>query len=108
MIKASKGWFSMLFRHTDKELQKVDENAGYKAGLAENLVRAFRMRMQAIRAAAHENDLRSLKSLHFEKLKGTRANQYSIRLNARFRLVFEIEKGNQGNTLVILGIEDYH
>jgi toxin HigB-1 len=98
----------MLFRHTDKELQKVDEDAGYNAGLSENLVRAFRMRMQAIRAAACENDLRRLKSLHFEKLEGTRKNQYSIRLNAQFRLVFEIEKGKQGNTLVILGIEDDH
>ena len=98
----------MLFRHADKELQQVDEDADYNASLAENLIRTFRMRLQAIRAAAHENDLRSLKSLHFEKLKGARRNQYSIRLNAQFRLVFEIEKGEQGNTLVILGIEDYH
>jgi len=36
------------------------------------------------------------------------SDQYSIRLNAQFRLVFEIEKGEQANTLVILGIEDYH
>ena len=64
--------------------------------------------MQAIRAAAHENDLRSLKSLHFEKLRGERKGQYSIRLNAQFRLVFEIEQGEQGNILVILGVEDYH
>ncbi len=35
-------------------------------------------------------------------------DQYSIRLNAKFRLALEIEKGEQGNTLVILGIEDYH
>jgi proteic killer suppression protein len=98
----------MLFRHADKDLQKLDEDPRFNAGLADNLVRAFRMRMQAIRAAAHENDLRALKSLHFEKLKGDRKHQYSIRLNAQFRLIFEIEKGEQGSTLVILGIEDYH
>ena len=69
MIKALKGRLSMLFRHADKELQQVDEDADYNASLAENLIRTFRMRLQAIRAAAHENDLRSLKSLHFEKLK---------------------------------------
>jgi toxin HigB-1 len=98
----------MLFRHADSDLQRLDEDPDYNAGLADNLVRAFRMRMQAIRAATHENDLRALKSLHFEKLKGERKNQYSMRLNAQFRLIFEIEKGEQGNILVILGIEDYH
>jgi len=98
----------MLFRHADRELHKLDEDPDYSAGLADNLVRAFRMRMQAIRAAVNENDLRALKSLHFEKLKGDRKHQYSMRLNAQLRLIFEIEKGEQGNTLVILGVEDYH
>jgi len=98
----------MLFRHADKALQRLDEDPDYSAGLADNLVRAFRLRMQAIRAATHENDLRALKSLHFEKLKGERKHQYSMRLNAQFRLIFEIEKEEQGNILVILGIEDYH
>ena len=69
---------------------------------------AFRRRLQAIRAAVNENDLRALKSLHFEKLKGDRKEQCSMRINDQFRLVFTIEKGKQGNTLVILGIEDYH
>ncbi len=98
----------MLFRHADRALQRLDEDLDYNAGLADNLVRAFRLRMQAIRAASHENDLRALKSLHFEKLKGERKHQYSMRLNAQFRLIFEIEKGEEGNILVILGIEDYH
>ena len=31
-----------------------------------------------------------------------------MRMNDQFRLVFTIEKGEQGNTLVIIGIEDYH
>ncbi len=60
----------MLFRHADKRLAKVDEDADYKGALSDALVKAFRMRMQAIRAAVNENDLRRLKSLHFEKLKG--------------------------------------
>jgi len=98
----------MRFRHADKNLQRLDQEPLYNAGLAENLVNAFRMRMQAIRAAANENDLRALKSLHFEKLKGGLQHQYSMRLNAQFRLIFEIEKGEQGNTIVIHGIEDYH
>ncbi len=98
----------MLFRHVDKQLARVDEQADYHGSLSPALVRAFRMRMQAIRAAVNENDLRALKSLRFEKLKGERKHQYSMRLNDQFRLVFEIEKGDRGNTIVVLGIEDYH
>ena len=98
----------MLFRHADKRLAKVDEDAKYKGALSDALVKAFRMRMQAIRAAVNENDLRRLNSLHFEKLKGDRKHQYSMRLNDRFRLIFEIERGDQGNTIVVLSIEDYH
>ncbi len=31
-----------------------------------------------------------------------------MRLNDQFRLIFEIERGDQGNTIVVFGIEDYH
>jgi toxin HigB-1 len=89
-------------------IAKIDGDPEFKGKLPDALVRAFRMRMQAIRAAAHENDLRNLKSLHFEKLKGDRKHQYSMRLNDQYRLIFELEKGDQGNTIVIIGIEDYH
>jgi toxin HigB-1 len=98
----------MLFRHADKTLKRIDEDADFTGGLTENLVRAFRMRMQQIRAAASENDLRMLKSLHFEKLKGDRKHQYSIRLNVQFRLILELESTAQGKVVVVSGIEDYH
>ena len=98
----------MRHRHASNRLRRIDEDAGYAGGLGANVARAFRMRMQAIRAAANENDLRALKSLHFEKLKGDRKHQYSMRLNDQFRLIFEIEKEPGGNVLVVVGIEDYH
>jgi toxin HigB-1 len=44
----------------------------------------------------------------FEKLKGKRSPDYSMRLNDQFRLIFQIEKEAGGNRLVILEIEDYH
>ena len=49
-----------------------------------------------------------MKSLHFEKLKGKRQHEYSMRLNNQFRLIFQIEKVDRQNQLVITGIEDYH
>jgi proteic killer suppression protein len=98
----------MQYRHTVKVLKRIDEEPDFDGGLAINLLKAFRMRMQAIRAASNENDLRALKSLRFEKLKGKRKHEYSIRLNDQFRLIFQIEKTSEGNRIVVRGIEDYH
>jgi toxin HigB-1 len=98
----------MRFRHENKTLQELDEVPKAKGGYSPALVRAFRMCMQAIRAAVNENDLRALKSLRFEKLKGKRKHQCSLRLNDQFRLIFEIEKMEGGNVIVVLDIEDYH
>ena len=72
------------------------------------MVQAFLKRMHAIRQAPDENTLRAIKSYRFERLKGKRRGEYSIRLNDQFRLIFQIEKEEGGNRLVILNIEDYH
>ena len=98
----------MLYRHADTDLKRLEEDPDFNAGLAENLVKAFRKRMDVIRNAPNENVIRAFKSYRFEKLKGDRRHQHSIRLNDQFRLILEIEKGDRGNVLVIIGIEDYH
>lgn len=64
--------------------------------------------MQMIRGARDERDFYALKSLHFEKLKGDREGQYSIRLNQQWRLILEIEKRSNSSTVVIVSIVDYH
>ena len=97
----------MLFRHVNRILKRIDEEVQYTGGFAGNIVRTFRMRMQAIRAAKNETDFYALKSLHFEKLKGNRKHQHSM-LNKQFRLIVEPEKGKQGSTIVVIDIEDYH
>jgi toxin HigB-1 len=98
----------MQFRIADKTLERMDTDGEFDGGYSENIAKAFRKRMQAIRAATDENDLRELRSLHFEKLKGKRKGQYSIRLNDQFRLILEIEKEGRSNRIVVCGIEDYH
>jgi proteic killer suppression protein len=98
----------MQFRHANKILKRIDEDADFDGGFSPGVVKAFRGRMQFIRAATNENDLRAMKSFHFEKLKGDRKGQCSIRLNNQFRLLFEIEKMKGGNRLAILEIADYH
>jgi toxin HigB-1 len=48
-----------------------------------------------------------MKSLHYEKLKGKRSHQRSMKLNDQFRLIVEIENKN-GRTVVVLGIEKHY
>ncbi len=98
----------MLVRLTDKTLGRIDDDHEYDGGYAQNITNLFRIRMQQIRAVDNENELRRLKSLHFEKLKGKRKHEYSMRLNKQFRLIFQIEKVREHNQLVVTGIEDYH
>ena len=52
--------------------------------------------------------LRSIGSLHFEKLRGKRKHEYSIKINDQFRLIFQIEPGDDGNRLVITDIEKHY
>lgn len=51
--------------------------------------------------------MRAVKSLHYEKLKGNRKHQHSVRLTNQWRLIFEIQKV-QNKYILIIDIEDYH
>lgn len=64
--------------------------------------------MQVLVAARDERDLYALKSLHFEKLKGGRSGQHSIRLNEQWRLIVTLEETDQGRIVNIVEIVDYH
>ncbi len=64
--------------------------------------------MQAIRGAIDERAFYALKSLHFEKLKGDRKHQHSMRLNKQWRLILELRRQGQQKVVWVMGIEDYH
>jgi proteic killer suppression protein len=94
-------------RFADGKLERLETDAGYTAGLGHDNIRAFRKVMQLLRGAKDERDLYGMKSLHFEKLKGNRSHQRSLRLNRQFRLIIELEEDKE-KTIVIVGLEDYH
>jgi|SRR3954465_9048260 proteic killer suppression protein len=98
----------MRVRHADQKLERLETEVDYFAGFGREVVRGYRKVMAWIRDARDERDFYALKSLHFEKLKGKRSHQRSMRLNQQFRLVLQIEQIPGGNTAVILAIEDYH
>ena len=98
----------MDVRFGDPDLDRLETDARFTARRSPALVKAFRKRMQLIRAAKDERDLRAQKSWRFEKLEGARSHQYSIRLNDQFRLIVEIEGSSPDRTIVVVSIEDYH
>jgi proteic killer suppression protein len=98
--------FEVTFQ--DESLERIEREAGYRGEYSQGVYKAFRRRMQLIRASKDERDFYALKSLRFEKLKGQRSHQYSMRLNDQWRLILEIEGEAPNKRLLVVGIEDYH
>lgn len=98
----------MEVRFADPELDRLETDATYKGRFSDAVVTAFRKRMQAIRAAGDERTFYAMKSLHYEKLKGDRAGQRSMRLNDQWRLILRMEQEAAGRVVVVIEIADYH
>lgn len=98
----------MNFRFATTDLERLYTDPGYRHGLPEPVVKAFRKRMSSISAAPDERTFYNQKSLHFEKLKGRRSHEHSFRLNDQWRLVVELEGTGQQKSILIKSIEDYH
>jgi proteic killer suppression protein len=92
----------------DSSLDRLEVDAQFQAGHAAPVVRGFRKAMQAIRAAVDERDLYASKGLRFEKLKGNRRHQRSLRINQQWRLIIEIKEREKKHRVRVIGIEDYH
>src|SRR5690242_7895424 len=90
------------------ELDRLDTDHDFSMGLPAGLVKAYRMRVQLLRAAKDERDIRAMKSWRLEKLKGKRQHQHSVRLNEKYRLILEFVGSEQDKRLRIVRIEDYH
>lgn len=97
----------MLLRHAGKELARIVEQADFGGTCPPRRFEHFACECRRSGRRSTKTTF-ALKSLDFEKLRGDRKHQYSMRLNDQFRLIFEIDKGDQGNTIAVLGIEDYH
>lgn len=92
----------------DDDLDRLETDPQFTAGLAQEIVRSYRRRMQQIRAFKDERDFSSVRSLNFERLKGNRQGQYSVRLNLQWRLILEIRGSHPCKIVAIVEIVDYH
>ncbi|MBI1953318.1 MAG: type II toxin-antitoxin system RelE/ParE family toxin [Candidatus Omnitrophica bacterium] len=93
----------------DKRLGLIEtEDRASETGLPVAVIKSCRKKLVFLRSAADERDIRNWKSLCYEKLKGDREGQRSIRLNDQWRLVFDLDNSRTPPKLIILSVEDYH
>jgi proteic killer suppression protein len=91
------------------ELRQLFEDPNFVAPrLGRDVIRAYRKKVGFLVAAGSEMDLRNYRALHFEKLRGDREGQHSIRLNDQWRLILRLETDDEGRILIVIEIVDYH
>lgn len=92
----------------DKTLAIIETDSAHKTKLPAEVVLSARRKIRFIRGAKDIRDLKSWKSLQFEKLHNDPDGDYSIRVNRQWRIVFDINEDCQPNEIIIICIKDYH
>jgi toxin HigB-1 len=92
----------------DPDLDRLETDPSFDMGQYPAIVKAFRKRLQGIRNASDEREFFAQRSWRFEKLKGQRQHQHSMRLNDQYRLVIELKGTGRSKRVRIVAIEDYH
>jgi len=92
----------------DKSLGLIETEEAGATRLPVAVIKSARRKLTVLRAATDDRSLRNWKSLHYEKLRGNRDGQRSIRLNDKYRMVFELDQTTSPQTATIISIEDYH
>jgi len=97
----------MEIRFRKNSLDRLETEEG-DGGWSDAVAKAYRTRIQFIRDARDERDFYRMKSMRFEKLKGSRKHQWSMRLNDQWRLILEFEGKGDDKVVCIVDIVDYH
>ncbi len=92
----------------DKKLEALYTHEKGRTRVDAAVLEAFFEVVAAVHAAKDSQDLRALKSLHYEKLKGDRKEDRSLRLHKGRRLVVREQRDGQGIYIEIVAIDDYH
>ena len=80
-----------------------------KQKFSEEVIKSFRKQIFQIKHAISTQELRKIKSLHFEKLKEKRyKGKHSIRLHGKYRLIFGINKQRGVEIILIEEISDHY
>ena len=94
----------MIVSYRDKRTRRFANGETVQA--FQGFARQAYKRLEILDAATGLEDLRTLPSNRLEALSGDRSGQYSIRINAQWRICFEWKEGEPepGNVEIV----DYH
>ena len=95
--------FGMILSFADDETERLFAS-GKSRRLPPTILRRAIMRLTQLDAAVVVEDLRLPPSNRLEALSGDRAGQWSIRINAQWRLCFHFVDGNAFD----VAVADYH
>ncbi|SRR5216683_5855936 len=98
----------MKIEFRDRRLALIQTERAAETGLPITVIKSCREKLVVLAAAPDERTLRNWRSLRYEKLKGDREGERSIRLNDQWRLVFELNHAETPATIVAIAVEDYH
>ena len=91
----------------NKETEDVNYGRATKDALRilpQELHRKAQIKLARLGAVTSLQDLQEIRGNRFEKLKGKRKGQYSIRINDQYRICFKWDKENSVDVEII----DYH
>ena len=94
----------MILSYRDKRTR--DFAAGKRVKAFSEIERPAYLKLGRLESANSLADLAALPGNRFEKLKGNREGQYSIRINDKWRICFQWAQGDPGPSNV--EIVDYH
>ena len=97
----------MRVAFADEILGLIETDQAGATRLPVPVIKSARRKLTVLRSVIDDRSLRNWKSLHYEKLKGDREGQRSIRLNDQYRMIFELDEQTEPQTITILTIEDY-
>ena len=93
----------MIKSFADKEIEKI-WNGSYSKKFPHDIQTVARRKLRMINSAQDIEDLRIPPGNRLEKLKGDRADFWSIRINNQWRVIFKWEENNALEVQII----DYH
>lgn len=99
----------MRLEYEDEELRCLAYDPHHRTSRwAPSVTTAYRRRIQQLQAAPTDQVLRSLKSLHLEKMKGDRAGTWSIRIDMKYRLILRFQTAEDGRIAIVIEAVTYH
>jgi toxin HigB-1 len=98
----------MEIEFDDPDLDRLEIEPKFTAGLAPAVVKGFRKAIGFIRQAIDERDLYMMRGLNFKALDDDRKGQFSMKLNDQWRLILEIRGTAPKKRIGAIEIVDYH